>query len=314
MRISSNFYFLENEWPEFFQRAAKAEKLLITDPRTSLTYARMALELAVNWMYNNDQELEKPYSTNLSAFMMDYQFKNQFTNKLYRDIDLIRHIGNLAIHNKPVTAVDSEKVITNLFYFAKWFAKSYTTEEIEEIGLFDYTIIPKEGEAALSKKQLSDLQAKLDKDLDSYKDQLNESLERNKELEEKNELFRQQIEQLQAQIEANKKTASHEDEIHHPRNEEETRKYLIDVALREAGWDLSGANDKEYEVSGMPLSTNPTGVGYVDYVLWDDNGKPLALVEAKKTMESAKKGENQAQLYADCLEYMHGQQIGRAHV
>jgi len=305
--MKSNFYFLENEWPQFFQRAGKAEKLVITDPRTSLTYARMALELAVNWMYNNDQELEKPYSTNLSAFMMDYQFKNQFPNKLYRDIDLIRHIGNLAIHNKPVTAVDSEKVITNLFYFAKWFAKSYTTEKIEEIGLFDYTLIPKEGEAALSKKQLSDLQAKLNKDLDSYKDQLSKSLERNKELEEKNELFRQQIEQLQTQIEANKQTASHEDEIHHPRNEQETRKYLIDVALREAGWDLSGANDKEYEVSGMPLSTNPTGVGFVDYVLWDDNGKPLALVEAKKTMDNAKKGENQAQLYADCLEYMHGQ-------
>jgi len=305
--MKSNFHFLENQWSEFFQRAAKAEKLVITDPRTSLTYARMALELAVNWMYNNDHELEKPYSTNLSAFIMDYQFKNQFTNKLYRDIDLIRHIGNLAIHNKPVTAVDSEKVITNLFYFAKWFAKSYATDEPLEIGLFDYTLIPKQGEAALSKKQLAELQAKLDKELHSYKHQLGETLKRNKELEEKNELFRQQIEQLKAQIEANKKTALHDDEIHHPRNEYETRKYLIDVALREAGWDLSGANDKEYEVSGMPLSTNSTGIGFVDYVLWDDNGKPLALVEAKKAMESVKKGENQAQLYADCLEKMHGQ-------
>lgn len=305
--MKSNFYFLESEWPAFYQRAAKAEKLVITDPRTSLTYARMALELAVNWMYNNDFDLEKPYSTTLSALMMDYQFKHQFTAKLYRDIDLIRHLGNMAIHNKPVNAVDSEKIITNLFYFSKWFAKSYAAKEPQEIGLFDYTLIPKEGEAALSKKQLADLQAKLDKELDSYKDQLSEILKKNQELEDKNELFRQQIVQLQAQIESNKKTASHEDEVHHPRNEYETRKYLIDVALREAGWDLSGAKDKEYQVTGMPVSTNPSGTGYVDYVLWDDNGKPLALVEAKKTMESVHKGENQAQLYADCLEQMHGQ-------
>ena len=57
----------------------------------------------------------------------------------------------------------------------------------------------------------------------------------------------------------------------------------------------------------MPLSTNRTGIGYADYVLWDDNGKPLAVIEAKKTMVDAKKGKHQAILYANCLEQMHGQ-------
>src|SRR5690625_5634339 len=56
----------------------------------------------------------------------------------------------------------------------------------------------------------------------------------------------------------------------------------------------------------MPLSTNKSGIGYVDYVLWDDDGKPLALVEAKRTIESPTSGENQAQLYADSLEKMFG--------
>jgi type I restriction enzyme, R subunit len=44
------------------------------------------------------------------------------------------------------------------------------------------------------------------------------------------------------------------------------------------------------------------GKGFVDYVLWGDDGKPLALVEAKRTTRDAKVGQQQAKLYADCLE------------
>ena len=60
----------------------------------------------------------------------------------------------------------------------------------------------------------------------------------------------------------------------------ETREYFIDLLLKEAGWALDKAQDREFEVSGMP---NESGVGFVDYVLWGDDGKPLALVEAKRT-------------------------------
>lgn len=69
----SNFDFLKNEWPEFFQWAAKAEKLVITDPRTSLTYARMALEVDVNWMYSNDPALKKPYNATLKSLFTELE-------------------------------------------------------------------------------------------------------------------------------------------------------------------------------------------------------------------------------------------------
>jgi type I restriction enzyme R subunit len=42
-------------------------------------------------------------------------------------------------------------------------------------------------------------------------------------------------------------------------------------------------------------------------VLWGDDGKPLALVEAKRTKKGAKVGQQQAKLYADCLEAQYGQ-------
>ena len=49
------------------------------------------------------------------------------------------------------------------------------------------------------------------------------------------------------------------------------------------------------------------GEGFVDYVLWGDDGKPLAVVEAKRTSRDPRVGANQAKLYADCLEKMLGQ-------
>ena len=64
----------------------------------------------------------------------------------------------------------------------------------------------------------------------------------------------------------------------HNYSEAETRDYFIDLLLKEAGWPLDKKDDREYPVTGMP---NETGEGFVDYVLWGDNGKPLGLVEAK---------------------------------
>ncbi|GAK90946.1 type I restriction-modification system restriction subunit R [Nonlabens ulvanivorans] len=304
--MSTNFHFLAAEFPVLYDRAHKAEQLVITDPRTSLIYSRMALEEAINWMYANDEELESQYDTSLHNLLVQQAFKEQFNHKLYNELFVIKRGGNLAAHNRPVSDIDSHKAIDALFYFGKWFIKSYAQEPVSDIGIFDFDYISKEGGSALSRKQIQQLQEQLDKELDTYQEQLKTKEAERQLLADENELFKKQIEALQAQIEANKVEANEADEVHHPRNEAETRKYLIDVALREAGWDLKGVNDKEYKVQYMPKSTNVSETGYVDYVLWDDDGLPLALVEAKKTLESASKGENQAQLYADSLEKMHG--------
>ena len=76
------------------------------------------------------------------------------------------------------------------------------------------------------------------------------------------------------------------------------------------GWaiDPDGGNTSEVtleeEVAHQPT---PSGIGYADYVLWDDTGNPLAVIEAKKTSVSSEKGRTQAKLYADGLEKKHGQ-------
>lgn len=62
--------------------------------------------------------------------------------------------------------------------------------------------------------------------------------------------------------------------------------------------------DAEVPVSGMP---NEQGEGFVDYVLSGANGKPLAVVEAKRSLKDPHVGQQQAKLYADCLEAEKGQ-------
>ncbi len=79
------------------------------------------------------------------------------------------------------------------------------------------------------------------------------------------------------------------------------------MALQRAGWLLDRECDREYEVRGIP---NESGIGYADYALWGDDGKPPAVVEAKNTTVDPEVGQQQAKLYADCLEAMHGQRPG----
>ncbi|MCK5680851.1 DEAD/DEAH box helicase family protein, partial [bacterium] len=56
----------------------------------------------------------------------------------------------------------------------------------------------------------------------------------------------------------------------------------------------------------VPYQPTQSSIGYADYVLWDEAGKPLAVIEAKKTAVSLEQGRTQARIYADGLEKKYG--------
>jgi len=93
-------------------------------------------------------------------------------------------------------------------------------------------------------------------------------------------------------------------------DEEMTRRRLIDRLLVSAGWKV-GANGTSTEQVGQEIEVlhqpTPSGKGKADYVLWGDNGKPLGVVEGKKTAVDSEAGRTQAKCYADGLEKMFGQ-------
>ncbi len=85
-------------------------------------------------------------------------------------------------------------------------------------------------------------------------------------------------------------------------NEAQTRKEIIDNRLAEAGWHVDDVTQVvcEFAVNKSIVSepSQKYGNTFSDYVLLGKDGKPLAVVEAKKTSVDSRKGEEQAKQYS----------------
>ena len=296
----SNFRFLVEEWPSIAQEVMEAERFAKNAPIPSAVFARRGLEKSVRWLYANDRELRQPYDDQLSALMDTAEFRGLIPPAILPDLHYIRKTGNAAAHDKKVVDTQSVACVKLLHRFTKWFARTYGTGEIE-VGAFDERVFavkvkPKDVPTV---EELQTLQAQYD----AQRRQLEQEVEQRLKLESEKVALEARLDAMQARKEQRRSLAVPAS----PYSEAETRTLFIDELLREAGWDPAGPNVPEYPVTGMPLSTNPNGNGSVDYVLWGADGKPLAVVEAKKTIRSAEEGRVQAGLYADCLERMHFQ-------
>ncbi len=305
--MKTNFTFLKEEFPQIYDEIVEAEFHTYTAPRYAALLCRSTLEKALFWLYRNDEELEFPYDTKLASLLFGESFKNVVKPSMFVELDIIRRFGNDAAHGKKVRALEALQSLKNTFRFLSWLSKYYS-EKDPEIPAFNEAVIPYGDIKDKSNKQLEELASTLDK----HRKEAQIENEKYLLLLEENRILKQQAEE-QAKLFAERKeirTQEYHNQIAVPEltSEHETRKILIDLLLKEAGWNsLVNGHDIEYQVEGMPLSTNPSGIGFADYVLWDDNGKPLAVVEAKKTLHDATKGRHQATLYADCLEKKFGQ-------
>ncbi|KHK57288.1 restriction endonuclease subunit R [Ralstonia sp. A12] len=291
----SNFSFLQSEWGSLHEAAHRAERAVYSDPRTACFYARRGLELAVAWLYAHDKAFKQPYQDTLSAFIFEPSFRAQVGDALFTKAKLIKDLGNLAVHgNKKMLETDALSATRELFHFCYWVARNYGRTARPAPGLaFAPGLLPKASDTpALTQPQLQKLSDQLADRNEALTTLRNEKAELDAELQ-----------RLRAEVAAAKKANALEPDTH-DYSEAETRKTYIDLLLREAGWTLDPAKNFEIEVTGMP---NNEGKGYVDYVLWGDDGKPLMLVEAKRTTRDSRVGQQQAKLYADCLEQAHGQ-------
>lgn len=305
----SNFNFLKQEFPHLYNEALEAENHTFSKPKFAALQCRITLEFGLAWLYDNDPELTRPYDTTLNALMYHYQFKESIKPTMFQELNLVRRLGNQAAHGKKITQREALVCVRSIFRFTSYISKYYSSSN-PEINSFEERNIPVSDKSVQDStaKELKHIAEKAEKQLKELKLQQ----EKQKELIAENELLKLQIEKQEQELlnrkEERKLTVVESVEIPKLTPELETRKLFIDVLLQEAGWDnLKKGTGVEFQVVGMPKSTNPSGKGYVDYVLWGDNGLPLAVVEAKQTLLDAKKGKQQAVLYANCLEKMTGQ-------
>jgi len=291
----SNFAFLAAEFPTVHEAAVEAERQAALSPTAAAFFAGKAVEVAIKWAFRTDPGLKLPYQDNIAALLHEPSFRRAAGEAVFTKAKYINSLRNRAVHEeKTIREADAKGAVKELFHVCFWLARTYARQSKPADGLaFDPSALSRRDDVlkrtfAYVKQQQAELDAK--------NGELAKLLADKQHLDE--ELMRLRAEVAAARAESMLQPDRHD------YNEGETRDRYIDLLLREAGWALDKPEDLEFRVVGMP---NNEGVGFVDYVLWGADGKPLGLVEAKRTRVDARKGQQQAKLYADCLEARFGQ-------
>ncbi|MGI6653069.1 MAG: DEAD/DEAH box helicase family protein [Christensenellales bacterium] len=283
----TNFSFLETAAPYslFAPACIEAERVLAASPAMSAVGSRKALELAVKWVYAADNSMSPPYRDNLQALIHEPSFRYAVDARTWSKLPYLVKLGNLAVHTeRRIDRGEAVLALQSLFEFIQWLDYCYGADYKER--RFDEALIPREM-VLLDEQRIREQESLL-----QQRDQEVQALQ-------------QQVAQLSQQYTAAK--AGHQQQrSFNPDtlSEYATRKRYIDVDLKTLGWVFGESVLEEVEVTGM--MGIPGQLGKVDYVLYDKDRSPLALIEVKRSSADSNKGRQQAKLYADCLEAKHG--------
>ena len=276
----SNFspYLSIPSFAAFAPIAESAEKILSIDPAACVLNCRRAMEAAVKWMYAVDGSLVAPWDDKLVTLINTEEFRGIVDDQLIFRLDFIRRMGNNAAHGgKVITREQAVLCLQNLFVFFDFLAYCYGENYTE------HTFNP----ALLAEQSAQPTPPAVDEDAARKLDAL---IKENAALKE--QLTQRREEQHQTYVPKPLEISEYK-----------TRKLYIDAMLQDAGW-VEGKNWlNEVKLPGMP---NKSETGYADYVLYGDDGKALAIVEAKRSCVDPAVGRQQAKLYADIIEKQQG--------
>lgn len=276
----SNFspYLSIPSFAAFAPIAESAEKILSIDPAACVLNCRRAMEAAVKWMYAVDGSLVMPWDDKLVTLINTEEFRGIVDEQLIFRLDFIRRMGNNAAHGgKVINREQAVLCLQNLFVFFDFLAYCYGENYTE------HTFNP----ALLAEQSVQPTPPAVDEDAARKLDAL---IKENAALKE--QLTQRREEQHQSYVPKPLEISEYK-----------TRKLYIDAMLQDAGW-VEGKNWlNEVKLPGMP---NKSETGYADYVLYGDDGKVLAIVEAKRSCVDPAVGRQQAKLYADIIEKQQG--------
>ncbi|MEY8204643.1 MAG: DEAD/DEAH box helicase family protein, partial [Bermanella sp.] len=307
---SINFEFLRPHWEDLASLAGHAEEYAFSDPQSSLIKLRCFAEKLVGVVYASYQ-IPAYSNEKFVDRLHNHTFTSMVDKAIVDKLHAIRKVGNRAAHEGKFDKSAPVWLLKEAHILASWLL--LVTQKGSKADLTPFKA-PEQVKQP-SQKELDKHQARLEQalaELEAAKQaelkaqQENAQLKQNLKAKEQEAL---QTKQKAKQTQFIQASASARNALEY--NEDETRRRLIDADLRAAGWDIDMLNNgdteqvtREFQVNDQPT---PTGIGYCDYVMWGDNGQPIAVVEAKRTRENAQKGQQQAKLYADALEKQFGQ-------
>jgi type I restriction enzyme R subunit len=292
---TTNFLFLQDQWPDLASLARFAESYVYTDIASCLVKLRIFAEKMVDILYY-ELGLQRPEdAVNFIELLQGNTFRQAVPPQVINFLHLIRKEGNKGAHENVTSLRPEEtlRLLANVHQVSIWFYGT-VTKTSHQITAFQPPPNPISASALIAEKAA--LEAKI------------------KALEEEQTKERSAHPKAPAPVPATLEWAT-EQAVTIGLTEAQTRVQLIDSLLDDAKWSLldnpsqydatSGKSQciREYPVLHQPTKT---GKGAIDYVLMGKDGQPIAVIEAKKTAESAEKGKTQAELYAHGIEKMTG--------
>jgi len=284
----TNFDFLKDDaqFAAFSDSCIEAERSISISPALCALGVRKSAELAVKWLYSVDGSLSLPYKDNFSALVYNQSFLDSIDDHILDRLKYIIRLGNFSAHTSTqVSYREATLALANLFDFILFIDYCYGSTYVERT--FDESILAADNNQKVSSSEFERLQKALD----------DQTKERERLTEEMKQL-RDSLEELRKNNQKNRSYTAN------TKTEAETRRSIIDLDIKAMGWVFGKDCIIEVPVVGMP---NPSGTGSVDYVLYGDNRKPIAVVEAKRTSVDPEVGKQQAYEYARCLAEMTGQ-------
>ncbi len=299
---SINFEFLRLKWPELAGLGGFAEAYAHSDPSSALAKLRSFGEQMVLAVYH-ELRIPKLVRANLIDLLDDTTFRNSVPPVVVSKLHALRREGNRAVHGNQGTANTALVLLREAFDLGRWFFLTYRAGTAEQIP--SYTEPPPGGVEGVEKRREKRAILERIAAQEAQMQKLLADLEAAREQASRAQAAASELEELRAQaLTVGRATA---DVLSF--DEQTTRQLLIDTMLTEAGWNVgvNGANTEqvkqEEKVLHQPTTTTE---GAADYVLFDENGDPIGVIEAKKTAKNARDGQTQAKCYADGIEQENG--------
>lgn len=292
---SFNFEFLRPENHVLANLGGLAEAVLHIDPGSALTRLRSFAEELTKAIYK-EESLPRMPQASFFELVKSSVFEACVNKSLIHQIDFLRKQGNDTAHGAEGELRNAQMALGVAHQLAMYMGLKYYGKKKEQIPAF---VDVKDPTAALN--QLKKSVSSYEKELQQQQEELERLIE---QLERERTRNIDKLEPPAKPDQQKRKQQSQQVADSLQWNEAKTRSLLIDAMLLQAGWDVQNPDSvgQEFEVN---FPNNSSGKGYVDYVLWGDNGQPLAVVEAKKSGNtSLQAGREQARLYADALEKM----------
>ncbi len=297
---TSNFEFLKPKWEALANIAGFAEQYVHADPSSALVKLRQFGEQIVEYIYGH-HNLPKPYQAGLNDLMQEFTFKQAVPSVVLNKLHSLRVQGNKAAHGDTVGTHQSRWILQESFDLAKWLVLTYGSAGAVTFPAYQEPAPPStRGPDDLRREKKAILERIAKQEAQTEKLLAELEAERNK-----SKAAQATVDELKAAAAFGQQSANALSF-----DEATTRERLIDSLLIAAGWNV-GPKGKDTDEVGQEVEVvyvgDHKGKGRVDYVLYrKQDGRALAVIEAKKTSVDPEVGREQARMYADAIAATQG--------